>query len=294
MSEQLYTGAVTRIKIADIVSQHGVRFPAATTGVKNFRVATIIVSEKALLDENAMNYFSYFSKRAEATTDTLTHDGFLKRADKPFFAATGGRASLTTKMTPIIAPTPTPTPVPTPNPTPVPNPTPTPAPVQSCDLTICFTEPDRWCNKLSYSGGYRNWQVVIPSVNGGYAVPVYELPGVVNPQVKYALGCTGANTSAWGELTEAYVGAQLDIQTAIPFWWSKINTQRISCHLAPMGMMSTSPLPLTLSSGVTLTSDSSMGDLFSATNWALRGGMSEDHAKLLGVFKGLNNCTRRD
>ena len=83
---------------------------------------------------------------------------------------------------------------------------------------------------------------VVPGVNGGYAVPVYEFFGVVNPQVKYALGCFGRSNSSWAKLTEAYVGAQLDIQTVLPYWWTKINTQRISCHLAPMGMMSVSPL----------------------------------------------------
>lgn len=293
---QLYTGAMLKVKVSDVIAQHGARIPTATPGVKNFRVATIIVSDKGLLDENSMNYFSYFSKRAEATTPTAGHAGFTKRAENPFFVATGGRATLNAKMTPINAPTPTPTPtpVPTPNPNPTPTPNPTPAPVQTCDLTICFTEPDRWCNKLSYSSNYRNSQVVIPGVNGGYAVPVYEFFGFVNPNVKYALGCTGANNSNWGELTQAYVAAQLDIQSAIPFWWAKVNTQRISCHLVPMGMMSASPLPLTLSTGVKLTGDSSIGDLFNATNSTLRNGLSEDQAKLLAVFRGLNTCTRRD
>ncbi len=274
------------MKVSDVIAQHGERIPAATTGVKSFRVATIIVSDKGILDENSMNYFSYFSKRAEATTPTAGHAGFVKRAENPFFVATGRRATLNTKMTPIIAPTPNPTPVPTPNPVPV--------PAQTCDLTICFSEPDRWCNKLSYGSSYRNFQVVVSSVNGGYAVPVYEFFGVVNPQVKYALGCFGRSNSSWAKLTEAYVGAQLDIKTVLPYWWTKINTQRISCHLAPMGMMSASPLPLTLSSGLTLSSDASMGDLFNATNWALRSGMSEDHVKLLKVFGGFNTCTRQD
>ncbi len=313
---QLYTAAMIKVNIGDVIAQQGARFPVATTSGKNFRIATVIVSEKSLLDENAMNYFSYFTKRAEVTTDTFVHNGFTKRTEKPFFVSTGGRATLTTKVSPIFAPTPTPTPTPvptptpipvptpnptptpvatpTPNPTPVPTPTPTPTPTQACDLTICFSEPDRWCNRLASSSNFRNWQVVVPGVNGGNPVLVYDFPNVVNPNVKYALGCGGGNTSAWGELTEAYVGAQLDIQSVIPYWWSKINTQRISCHLAPTGMMSVSPLPLTLSSGVTLTKDSSVGDLFNATNWVLRSGMAEDQTKLLKVFRSLNNCTKKD
>jgi hypothetical protein len=199
----------------------------------------------------------------------------------------------------VPTPTPTPTPVATPTPTPVPTPTPTPTPTLSCDLTICYKNSDTWCNLLQFSPyNKKNFQVSIPGVNSGQLVRVYDYTGRISFDVKYALGCSGYDrNSPLADLTAAYVAAQLDVQNSLSFWWIKIGKQQIGCHLAPMMAMPgmpamASPLPLTLSNGVTLTQFSSLEDLFDATEWALLRGTAADQQKLQAVYKALNTCHR--
>jgi hypothetical protein len=165
-------------------------------------------------------------------------------------------------------------------------------------LTICYTIPEKWCELLQFRPyNNRNFQVVIPGVNGGHEIDVIDDYGKINTKVKYALGCNGfPNNAVWGRLNRYYVSAQLDIQNAVPFWWAKVKTQTIKCHLAPMNpnmpmMGMVSPLPLTLSNGVVITETSSIADLFAATNWAVgRGGTVDDQSGLLAIYKALNTC----
>jgi hypothetical protein len=228
--------------------------------------------------------------------------------DKGVFGTTGGYPtglkcdSVCPACDIVVTPTPTPTPVATPTPTPVATPTPTPVPTPtplSCDLTICYKNADTWCNLLQFSPyNKKNFQVSIPGVNSGQAVRVFDYAGRVSTDVKYALGCSGFDRNyVWADLTSAYVAAQLDVQNSLSFWWVKIGKQQIGCHLAPMMAMPgmpamASPLPLTLSNGVTLTQFSSLEDLFDATEWAVSRGTIADQQKLLAVYKALNTCHR--
>jgi hypothetical protein len=53
----------------------------------------------------------------------------------------------------------------------------------------------------------------------------------------------------------------------------------------------TRAIPVTLSNGVVLDGNSTLLDLFNATEWAVLRGTLEDQQKVLEIYKQLNNCT---
>lgn len=85
----------TEFTIDDVISANGVRQPAYPNEASDFRVATVLVSED-LLSQQAMALFNYYAARMESTDDTvLTKQGLSPLSPhRPFYSATGGRATL--------------------------------------------------------------------------------------------------------------------------------------------------------------------------------------------------------
>ena len=95
---QIYGGAVTRMRVQDVINAVGPRVPAAGAAATHFRTATILVTRTALASPEAMALFSALAERAEGQAATTVHEGFLKQLHSPFFVATGGRGTLDTRL----------------------------------------------------------------------------------------------------------------------------------------------------------------------------------------------------
>lgn len=96
---QIYTGAVVRVGVDSIVAGAGQRIPDVSSSGKRFRAATILVSRDGLVSNETMWLYSWLTSRAELQAPVPIHDGLLKAAGNPFFVATGGRASIDTRLT---------------------------------------------------------------------------------------------------------------------------------------------------------------------------------------------------
>jgi hypothetical protein len=170
----------------------------------------------------------------------------------------------------------------------------------TCDTTLCFAPPENWCNRLPFlSYSQRNFQVVVPGINLNQPIPVFVHQGI-NPLISQYLGCGGyMRSDVTSRLIAHYVATQLDIQTQLTFWWAKLGKQALGCHwMAPMAMpgMPAAPpaLPATFSGGpvTSLTTTSSLQDLYTATNWVVTRGTAADQAALLAVYSQLTACGR--
>ena len=93
-----WRGPLQTVTIQDIVRQVGARVPDAAHSAHAFRVATIIVSPDGLLSREAMAFYSYFARRAEATQEMLYHSGFAKGTAKPFALSTRGLGTLDARI----------------------------------------------------------------------------------------------------------------------------------------------------------------------------------------------------
>ncbi|MBS1808891.1 MAG: hypothetical protein JST84_12080 [Acidobacteria bacterium] len=168
-------------------------------------------------------------------------------------------------------------------------------PTISCDLTICFADACTWCNRLDFASYRRDYWVSIPNYNMGLMVSPYGFNGIL---VRQALGCSGfTRNDPYSKMVAEYVAAQLSVQHALPFWYPQLSKQKLACHVrVPMAMPGmpapASSLPATLSNGVVLDGNSSLQDLFTATNWAALKGNTSDHQKLLAIYMQLNNCKK--
>ena len=91
---QTFTGPMTRVTVDDVVARFGPRRPAAGSAPTSFRVATILVTRDALATPEEMWLYSYFAGRGELRDRVPTHSGFLKELGRPFYLATGERATL--------------------------------------------------------------------------------------------------------------------------------------------------------------------------------------------------------
>jgi hypothetical protein len=95
----LVRGPVIEVTIDDIVAAHGPRDPDVARAPKQFHVATIVVSE-TLLSPEALSFYDYFAARAALRRPVPYHTGFAKGLARPFFVATGERATVTTGLGP--------------------------------------------------------------------------------------------------------------------------------------------------------------------------------------------------
>jgi hypothetical protein len=84
--------------VNDIIAANGVRRPDHTQSPKSFRVGTLVLSRGRLLNADEMAFFSHMAARGEARTELQYSSGFSRGMTRPFFLATGGRATLQTRM----------------------------------------------------------------------------------------------------------------------------------------------------------------------------------------------------
>ena len=90
-------GSVTTVSAQMIVEQLGPRIPHSQQSPKEFRIATVIVSEEPLPEE-AMRLYDYFAARAEEIKAVPYYGGYAGAIALPFHLSTGKRGSLITKL----------------------------------------------------------------------------------------------------------------------------------------------------------------------------------------------------
>ena len=88
----------TTVSVNEIIASAGPRIPAAADAQRDFRVATIVISEQ-LLDPYAMAFYDYFARRAEAITPLPFSSGLSSGTGNPWYLATGGRSTMTSAIT---------------------------------------------------------------------------------------------------------------------------------------------------------------------------------------------------
>lgn len=89
---------IVPVRVADIVAAAGPRVPDAASSQKQFRSATIILSERPL-DGYAMALYDYFARRGEARTELDCSAGMVAGMRcKPWYLATGGRSTMSTRI----------------------------------------------------------------------------------------------------------------------------------------------------------------------------------------------------
>ena len=95
---EVYGGAMTRVRVDDVVAALGPRVPAFGQAPTTFRTATILVTRDGLAAPETMWFYSWMTERAEWRARVPTHSGFAKEIGRPFYLATGGRGSLQTSI----------------------------------------------------------------------------------------------------------------------------------------------------------------------------------------------------
>lgn len=185
--------------------------------------------------------------------------------------------------------TPLPTPTPTPTPTPIPTPTPRPGPGNAaCPANICFRQPVYYCtHQIPFGTG----SVRIP-IGGLVTISPTRDGGIMSPTVARYMGCGfysfEAQASAARRLTQLYIAAQVSIGIAdarSPFNNLSDKTQ-LGCFIMPMAGMP-SPIPVTLSNGVTINANTTFWGLFAQTEAAIRDMRTADIEALIKIYQSL-------
>jgi hypothetical protein len=104
VGQTLQPSEITLVTVNDVIAARGARVPDSTQSQKNFRVATIVVSEQ-LLDARAMALYDYFARRAEEKQQLAFASGLATGTCNPWYLATGGRSVMVSQ---IADPSPTP------------------------------------------------------------------------------------------------------------------------------------------------------------------------------------------
>jgi uncharacterized repeat protein (TIGR01451 family) len=166
---------------------------------------------------------------------------------------------------------------------------PTDCPPTVCDERICFRPPEYYCSRgIPYSVK----TVRIPQINFGN--PVYVRVGAsVSTVVSRYLGCGfyafESNASPSRVLTKLYLAAQISVasdpQNPDP---CKLD---LGCFLMMMGGMP-SPIPVTLSNGVTINSNTKLADFFKQTEAAILDNRTPENRAadiqaLIAIYKAL-------
>ncbi|MDN5204896.1 fibronectin type III domain-containing protein [Fulvivirgaceae bacterium BMA10] len=94
---QLLLGPISNITIENILASDGPRVPNYKDSQKKFRLATIIITEKAL-DADEMAFYNYFSLRAESEKSIPIKSGFKSGLGVPFYLSTDRRGELDTHI----------------------------------------------------------------------------------------------------------------------------------------------------------------------------------------------------
>ena len=87
----------TAVSIAEVLASAGARVPAYPAAQRDYTVGVIVVSDAPLSDE-AMAFYDFFSRRADARVPLAVHEGLVQQVDAPFFLQTGGRGTLAAKF----------------------------------------------------------------------------------------------------------------------------------------------------------------------------------------------------
>jgi hypothetical protein len=93
IGETLQPSQFTVVTVNDVIGAHGARVPDTGSSPKAFRIATIVLSEQ-LLDAYAMSFYHWFARRASAMQTLSCAEGFSQYTCRPFYLATGGRATM--------------------------------------------------------------------------------------------------------------------------------------------------------------------------------------------------------
>jgi hypothetical protein len=90
--------AFSTYNINSLVTTLGERVPNSAASQKQYRAATLIISDD-LLSASEMAYYDFMTRRADMTTSVPATDGFSQKKGTPFYLATGARATLSTCLT---------------------------------------------------------------------------------------------------------------------------------------------------------------------------------------------------
>lgn len=92
------SGPADPITVQEIIAENGTREPVYGSARSEFRFATIVLSTGRLLSPEEMAFFNHMAARGEATTELHFTSGFWEGTTKPFYLATGGRGTLSTRV----------------------------------------------------------------------------------------------------------------------------------------------------------------------------------------------------
>ncbi len=93
----LHASEIIPVTVQDIIDALGPRMPSSASAQRNFRCATIVLSEQPL-DPYSISFFDSFAGRAQEKRKLLCSDGFSTSTCNPFYLATNGRASMITNL----------------------------------------------------------------------------------------------------------------------------------------------------------------------------------------------------
>ncbi len=88
----------TTYTIADYIAGQGPRLPSSATAARQFATAVVVLSYGRLLTPSEMAFFDHASARAETTVPVPAVAGRWSVIASGFFLATGGRATLRTRL----------------------------------------------------------------------------------------------------------------------------------------------------------------------------------------------------
>ena len=88
----------TTFTVADYVAANGERVPATASAQRDFTMACLVLTYGRLLTAAEMTFFDSACARAETRTVLTTIDGLATEQASGFYLATGGRATLTTRL----------------------------------------------------------------------------------------------------------------------------------------------------------------------------------------------------
>lgn len=170
-----------------------------------------------------------------------------------------------------------------------------------CNSGVCYYDSTSWCQSIGqHPERFTQNFVVIPTENFGQPIRVvwdsgFGLQASISVVTALCDGVAKKNLSQ--QLLQKYLSAQLSLQTQFTFYMPQLTKQQLACQLmAPMPAAGVpappSALPVTLSTGVTLSGASTLMDLFTATDTALKTNNAADQSALLAIFSQFNTCRK--
>jgi len=91
---------IRRAAVLAVIAAQGPRVPSHGEARRDFRLGTIVLSAGRMLAAREMAFFDRMAARGEAREELRFTSGLSAGMAKPFFLATGGRATLSTEVEP--------------------------------------------------------------------------------------------------------------------------------------------------------------------------------------------------